>query len=494
MVDVVVIGGGVAGITAAVGCAQAGLKVVLLEKSVRLGGRAESWPCPKTGDPIHIGPHIFYKPDYVNCEKLMDVVGTGDKTIWQPDGHFLTYVTGDKKHHMSQHHWMGPPTSFLPSMLRDPAMNFWDVVSLVRPMCAAFSLSNEELLAIDNESGLEWFRRHGASENVIDHFFAFAAESIINVPIAEVSATSLVRFVRRLAGTSRTAFGFPDCGLGDCYAPAEGLLTRLGSSVRLATEVKTIVAGPEGEAKSVLLTSGELITPRLGVVATLPADRMGSILPDAWLQQAPELAKLQMLLPCAYFCTYLWFDRKVTDMQFWARTRPDPGSLNCDFYDFSNIYSKFKGKDQASQIGSNTIDISVRADLRDLKDEEIVAATLKELYENIPEAQTAKLTHSYVSRVPCAVPRLSVGMETLRPPPGRSQSIKGLYLAGDWTQTDFFCCMESSAHAGWRAAEHVIEADRGKAPELVVERPGLAPLPLVAGAAYRMLMKGLRFL
>ena len=48
--DVVVIGGGFAGLSAAVALAQIGFRVAVLESKPALGGRAYSFADPETGD------------------------------------------------------------------------------------------------------------------------------------------------------------------------------------------------------------------------------------------------------------------------------------------------------------------------------------------------------------------------------------------------------------------------------------------------------------
>ena len=56
--DLLIIGGGLAGLTAAVGLRHSGLRITTVEQEPILGGRARSWIDDKTGDPVHIGPHI----------------------------------------------------------------------------------------------------------------------------------------------------------------------------------------------------------------------------------------------------------------------------------------------------------------------------------------------------------------------------------------------------------------------------------------------------
>lgn len=57
--DVVVIGGGLAGLTAAAFLAQSGRQVRLFEKASTLGGRAATYT--KNGFSFNLGPHAFYQ-------------------------------------------------------------------------------------------------------------------------------------------------------------------------------------------------------------------------------------------------------------------------------------------------------------------------------------------------------------------------------------------------------------------------------------------------
>ncbi len=55
---VTVVGGGIAGLVAAIACAEAGHPVTLFEAHQTLGGRARTSPPPYVA---HDGPHVFYR-------------------------------------------------------------------------------------------------------------------------------------------------------------------------------------------------------------------------------------------------------------------------------------------------------------------------------------------------------------------------------------------------------------------------------------------------
>lgn len=453
-VDVVVIGAGVAGLAAALALAERGLQVAVVESRSIVGGRARSWVDGVTRDPVHIGPHVVVT-EYPNFFQLLEKLGTRDKIVWQPWRHFLTWVRGATEYHVRTLP-LPAPASWGPVSMLDPFVTWADKHSTVPAAIHCLGLTEEQVLALDNESGADFLRRLGVTEGYIQHFWAFLSHAILNVPIEEVSATALVRFFRRLVGRSSMEMGFSDGGLGDLFQPAKELLEKKGSEIFTSTEVKAFL-NDQGSAKGVQLDNGQQIKTRLGVVSTLPPQTLLPLLPAPWLEAHAELRDLEKLKPCQYLSVYLWFDCKVSrGKQMWARTY-SKGDLNCEFYDFSEIYSgaDSKGvlwKDRPSFIGSNIID---SGRLGQMSDQELVEGTLKELLEFFPEVREAKVVHSVVNRVPMAIHRPVVGTERLRP--DQATPVQGLYLAGCWTRTDFPSSMESAARAGFLAADKLLK-------------------------------------
>src|SRR5687768_9170404 len=94
--DVVVVGGGIAGLTCAMGLRGSGLTAIVLERETILGGRASSWTDNVTGDPVHIGPHIFLD-QYPNLFALLEACGTRDQIVWEEAGAFVTMVDGRRE-------------------------------------------------------------------------------------------------------------------------------------------------------------------------------------------------------------------------------------------------------------------------------------------------------------------------------------------------------------------------------------------------------------
>lgn len=468
-VDVVVVGGGVAGLAAAVTLAKSGLKVRVLESRSILGGRARSWTDGVTRDPVHIGPHVVVS-EYPNFFKLLDELGTLQKIVWQPWRHFVTWVRGRQEHHIRTLA-LPAPASWGPASISDPFVSWADKHSTVPAAVHCLSLSEEQVMELDNQSGADFLRNLGVSEAYIAHFWGFLSHAILNVPVEEVSATALVRFFRRLVGRSSMEMGFAGCGLGELLTPGKALLEKLGSEVRTNCEVKGFLG--EDRCCGVVLDSGEEIRSTLGVISTLPPQTLLPLIPEAWLSHDPSLKSMEALKPCEYISVYIWFDQKVSEgKQMWARTY-NKDDLNCEFYDFSEIYPGSDGsgkpwKQRPSLIGSNIID---SGRLADMTDDEVIERTLREIQESFPLALEAKVLHTVVNRVPMAIHRPVVGTEKLRPE--QRSSVRDFYIAGCWTKTDFPCSMESAARSGYLAADKLLQL-RGRESRSAIPYPKIA--------------------
>jgi len=465
-VDALVIGGGLAGLTCAVGLVREGLEVVLVERDRILGGRSRSWIDPVTGDPVHVGPHIFLD-EYPNMWRLLDAIGSSGHISWQPDGLFVTMVRGRERTEIRDAGWP-PPYHYVPSLLRADGVRLRDLVSNWPVTSLAMRLDERGVERLDEENALAFLRRMGVSESFIDWYWRFTALAIMNVPLEVCSAGALVRFYRFQLGRAGVRVGFANTGLGDVFAPQARAAIEAGGG-RVWTDVAVQRILGEGETVTgVALADGRRVRAR-HVVAAVPPMALREALPRSWRDRHRVFADLVHFHPVPYISVYLWFDRRLTDLAFWAR-RFDPNDLNTDFYDLRNIYVGDAGT-RGSLIATNIIWCHRAAAL---DDDHIVAETVRELSEFLPEAAEARLVHSVVSRIPMAIHAPFPGTERRRPAP--RTPVEGLVLAGDWVQTGFPSSMESAVRSGWLAAEAVLE-DRGQPAALALKhRPadGLA--------------------
>lgn len=442
--DVVIVGGGLAGLTAGIGLQREGLDVVILEKGERLGGRAQSWTDSTTGDPVHIGPHIFLT-EYPNMFKLLDMLGTRDDIVWE-DEHFIVLADGSDRLVQDQHP-LPAPFHFAPTMMADPKARLRDKLSNLAVTVYAMQMDEHDVLRLDGMNAYAFLRRMGVTKAYIDQFWSFACMAIMNVPIEVCSAGALMRFFQKFIGYSNFAFGFPDGGLGDLFAPgAKREIERAGGEVRLRTQVSRLLVENE-RVVGVELADGSSIKAR-HTIAAVPPQVLRNLGPRQWMGEHEWYRELVHFHPCPYVSVFLWFDQKLTDLRMWARTH-SADDLNCDFYDLSNIHSGWR--ERSSVICSNII-YCHRTD--GMSDEEIVRHTVAEIAETHPNASMEGLEHYVVNRIPMAIHCPYPGTEKRRPP--TNPGVEGLVLAGDFVRTDLPSSMESAVCSGWMAAEEIL--------------------------------------
>lgn len=447
MPDVVVAGGGLAGLSCAVALADRGLQVTVLERSARLGGRAGCWPDERTGDMVDIGPHVMHS-EYRNMLGLLQRLGTRELIQWQP--HEVLSIASKPRMLDLRHAPLPPPLSLFPSLIRAPGLSLRDHVSMSVTTWRAMKLLEEDIPALDRMTALDFLRDAGVTERMIEWWWRFAAMVVTNVPLERCSAAALLRIHSQLSGYRGLHFGFAAVGLAELYADqATRAIAAAGGRVLTGRGVRQVAGA--GKAEGVILADGSRVHAR-HVVSALPPQDLDAVLPAAW-KSAGGFGLLGSVEPSPYISCYLWFDRVITGKRFVSHLW-SPHRLNYDFYDLAKIRRGWEGR--PSVIASNII-YSHRA--HHMADEEIIRATVAEIAEFAPGAATARLTHARVHRIPMAIPCPVTGTESLRP--AARSPVPGLILAGDWIQTHLPCTMESAVMSGLLAAEAVL-ADVGK--------------------------------
>ncbi|MGJ7915044.1 hydroxysqualene dehydroxylase HpnE [Massilia sp. LXY-6] len=445
--QVVVIGGGLAGLSCGVALADQGMRVTVLEAAAGLGGRASSWAEAGTGDVVDIGPHIFHS-EYHNMLAFLERLGTSRLICWQP-GKVLTIASQPHATPL-QHAHLPPPLSLMPSLFGAPGLHLEDYLSMARTAMRGMEFGEEEVDKLDAISALDFLRRQGVSEDLIDWWWRFAAMVVCSVPLERCSAASLLRIHAQLSGYKELHFGFGAVGLGELYTDqATKLIEDAGGRVLTGTRVRAILA--DRRADGVLLEDGSKLFAET-VVSAVPPQQLSELLPPGLAAQAP-FEVFDSFEPSPYISCYLWFDRELQTERFFSHLW-SPRRLNYDFYDLCQIRQGWQGR--PTVIASNIV-YSHRA--HGMTDEEIMRETVGEIAMFAPLAAQAKLLHADVHRIPMAIPCPTPGFERKRP--AARSPVPGLVLAGDWTRTHMPCTMEGALKSGFTAAEEVL-ADHGQ--------------------------------
>jgi zeta-carotene desaturase len=419
MPSAIVIGGGLAGLSAAAALGGAGFRVEVFESRPFLGGRATSFPLLQSEDAsvlIDNCQHVLLRC----CVNLLDFytrLGVRDSIRFyrefyfiEPGGRVSTLRRGA----------LPAPLHFTGSFLGLQFLDLKDKLAIARGLLA---LRRERTRRddLDRITMLDWLREKGQTPRAIERFWQQVLVSAINEDIGRMAARHgfQVFWLGFLASAEGYEMGVPAIPLGELYR-AELWQSAGDISLRMRAPVERI--DPDG-----ILAGGERHTADYYICA-LPFERLPALgLPAPAFEHSPITG------------IHLWFDRPVTDL---------PHATLLD-RTVQWMFNKSEGR-YLQLVVSASRELSARSRA------EIVAMAVGELGEFFPRAREAKLEKAHVIKEVRATFSAAPGTEALRPP--AETSLPNLFLAGDWTRSGWPATMEGAVRSGYLAAEAVARA------------------------------------
>ncbi len=460
-----IVGGGLAGLSVAAALAGRGLKITLLESRPRLGGRASSFNDPATGEPVDNCQHV----SMACCTNLADFcrrVGTSSLFRREPA---VVFLGPDGRLSRLEAGHLPAPFHLAESFLRARYLSLSDKLRV------AYGLARLRMATGCGESAGEsfadWLLRHGQTVRTMNRYWATVLVSALNERLEQMDVGHARKVF--LDGFLRNRDGFqmevPLVPLGELYGTRlETWLRAHEIEVRLTTGVRSI----EPDGKAVALRSGERIAADF-VVLAVPFDRIRGLVPAELAARIPGLAGLDALRASPITGVHLWFDRPVCPLDHVVTV----GRLIQWVFNHTAIQGRAAvpavGNEGENQGQYLQLVISAAYDLLPLDNAAILAAVLAELAEIWPAARSARLLRSWVVTEHGATFAVRPGVDALRPP--QRTPVPGLFLAGDWTATGWPATMEGAVRSGYLVAEGILQ-DLGRPESLV--RPGLATAPL----------------
>ena len=440
LVRVVVIGGGFAGLSAAVALADAGVRVTVIEGRNGLGGRARSFTDPATGEVVDNGQHLLLA-GYHRTLAFLERLGTRDRVVFQ-DRLRVGFVEPGKKEVVLDCPRAPAPWHLLLGLLRMGAIAVGEKLRL-RSVWAELKETGTETA----ETAEQWLTRLGQGQRSRRLFWDPLTIAALNERPETASAAGLKQVLRTmmLGPWPDARLGMAAVGLSDLYAEqARAVIEEKGGLV--LTHRPAVGIAQEGEeATGVRLADGETIEAD-AVLCAVPPSSLKQLLPS----QAADERLQRFLASCRsspIVSANLWLDRPVTEDLFVAL-------IGCRFQWLFNKAAILRRA--GVQAGYVSLIMSAAHGFIEQTNEELARVAMEELRACFPAAGEARVTRWQVVREREATVSLTPEMEPLRP--GPATRIRNLFLAGDWTATGLPATIESAVVSGERAAEAVLGA------------------------------------
>jgi squalene-associated FAD-dependent desaturase len=423
MAEVIVIGGGLAGLSAAAALGEAGHTVRVLEARRFLGGRATSYEIG--GETIDNCQHILMRC----CVNLLDFyrrLGVENEIAFFRE--FFLIEPGGRRS-VLRAGMLPAPAHFTESFLSLRMLSLAEKMSVMRAIRVIRS-EHRRRRDLDLITMRQWLEEQRQPPRAIERFWYPILVSAISEELDRMAASHGFQVFRLGLFARRNSYemGVPAVPLAKFYGVEEW--EKLGNvRIETGTPVQHITI-EKGVVRSVTTEQGELRADHY--VCALPFDRIAAVAPGLGLDlTAFEYSPITGI--------HLWFDRPVMDL-------PQAALLDRTIQWIFN-----KGDGRYVQLV-----VSASRSLVEMPRQDVIALALKELAEFFPEVAKAKLEKAHVVKEIRAVFSAKPGLEALRPP--SRTKIRNLFLAGDWTRCGWPATMEGAVRSGYLAAEAVSEA------------------------------------
>ena len=440
----VILGGGVAGIAAALALRDAGHPVTLVEARAFLGGRAFSFPDAASGQAVDNGQHFIVGRCHCFL-KLLERLGARDKWHLQSRLNIPVIDRAGKVGRLRA--WPLPkPWHLLLPFLGYAHLSFGERVKVLSALAAARRLDRHSP-EMERITFYDWLRPRRQSERAINNLWNLLIEPTLNDKAQDASAAMGLMIVQEglLRERKGANVGYPKTDLQAALGePARQALEKAGVRLLLRRPARRIIFA-DGRVAGVELADGEKLADQV-YISALPFDTLLNLLPPA-IRERDYFRQLAELDWSPIVNLHLWYDRPVMamDMDF------------CAFVDrpLQWVFNKSRMLDLAGPGQYICISLSAAGPYVNQPAGELARQMAAELAAAFPAAQAARLEGFRVVKQRTATFRCVPGAAARRPEP--ATPLPNLLLAGEWTATGWPSTLESAARSGGLAARQAAQ-------------------------------------
>ncbi|MFJ3223376.1 hydroxysqualene dehydroxylase HpnE [Streptomyces sp. NPDC086783] len=431
----VVVGGGLAGITAALALADAGVRVTLLEGRPRLGGLAFSFQ--RGGLTVDNGQHVYLRCctayrwflDRIDAAALAPLQDRLDVPVLDAEG-----VPGRRLGRIGRTA-LPVPLHLARSLATYPHLSLAERARVGRAALALKRLDPADP-ALDAQDFGTWLARHGQSPRAVEALWDLVGVATLNAVAGDASLglAAMVFKTGLLSDPGAADIGWARVPLGDLH---DRLARKALESAGVRTEVRTRVTSlsRRADGRWSVQVPGESLDAD-AVVLAVPQREAHDLLPDGALDDPERLLRIGT---APILNIHVVYDRTVLRQPFFAAIG-------------SPVQWVFDRTDASGLVDGQYLALSQSA-AQDEIDQPVAALReryLPELERLLPATRGAEVKDFFVTRERTATFAPTPGVGRLRP--GARTKAPGLYLAGAWTATGWPATMESAVRSGVGAA------------------------------------------
>ena len=415
---VAVVGGGLAGVSAALEAADGGADVTLFERRPWLGGL--TWSFRRDGLWFDNGQHVFLRCCTAYLGFLRRIGAT--HLVREPDRLSVPVLAPGRRPAWIRSARLPAPLHLAPSLLRYRHLGLVDRARL-GPAALSLRRLDPDDPRLDATTFGAWLSAHGQSQAAVAALWDLIALPTLNLHAGDASLALAVKVFRT---------GLLDDARGADMGWARAPLARLHHDAALRALEGAGVETMLGARVDSLDDVRGRCQPDVIILA---------VPPDAAVRLAPPgaLPPVERLGASPIVNIHLVLDRTVTDLSMAAAVRSD-------------VQFVFDRTESSGLERGQCLVVSVSAADRELgrRPEHLARHFFAAIGELLPAARRARLVDAVVTRERAATFRAGPGTRALRP--GTRPGVAGLLLAGAWTDTGWPATMEGAVRSGVAAA------------------------------------------
>lgn len=449
---VLIIGGGLAGLTAAKRLVDQGFQVRVLEKRSIYGGKVSAWK-DEEGDWIESGTHCFFGA-YDVLYDLMKEIKTYHAVDWKK--HQLTYTLEGGNSFTFKTWDLPSPLHLMPAIVNNGYFTFGEMASFAKSLIPLALQKDAYPPTQDHQTFAQWAEEKKFGKRLMDKMFRPMALALKFIPPEEISAKIILDVTEtfyRIPDSSCMGFlkGSPQEYLHD---PLVDYSTRKGAEFQNQVAVDELLFDGT-EIRGVQLRNGEILDADYYLTA-LPIHDLCRVLPASLKQHDRFFGDLDRLEGVPVISVQIWYDREISSIDNvlfspdgiipvyanLARTTPDYRTLRGE---------PFEGKTRFEFC------VGPAKSLMGLTKEEIIDRVDRSVRANFPkETQGAKILKSTLVKIPRSVYAPLPGMEQYRPT--QKTPVRNLFISGGYSQQLYYDSMGGAVMSANLAVDALTKA------------------------------------